>query len=201
MALACLLAFPAMAILAGLAESVILTLIGEKWAPSILYLRLLCVTGMLYPIHAINLSILKSLGHSHLFLRLEIIKKLLTVVVLSITCRHGITAIILGGMASSCIGLLINSFYTNRFLQLTRSEALRPTLFPLLLGVGLFAMTFAIDQALPWPPSVRLTVGLVASMTAALLLLLCYRARVGDKLEAMVGDVPMLARLAAWARQ
>jgi teichuronic acid exporter len=201
MALVCLLSFPMMAVVAGLADSLIVTLIGEKWIPAILYLRLLCVGGALYPLHAINLSILKSLGHSRLFLRLEIIKKLITVGLLAMTYRHGITVIILGGMLSAVLGLYINSHYTNRFLHISLSEALRPLLLPLLLALGMFAVTFSIDVALPAPAPVRLALGLIAALAAGLLLLLSFRVQVGKVLEPMVGDLPVLGRLAAWARQ
>ena len=43
--------------------------------PSVIYFQLLCLAGMLYPIHAINLNILQVKGRSDLFLLIEVIKK------------------------------------------------------------------------------------------------------------------------------
>lgn len=67
--------FPLMVGIAVIATPLFQLLFGEKWLPSVYYFQLLCLAGMLYPIHALNLNILKVKGRSDLFLRLEIIKK------------------------------------------------------------------------------------------------------------------------------
>ena len=50
-------------------------MLTEKWAPCVPYLQLLCMAGLLFPLHLMNLNVLQALGRSDLFLRLEIIKK------------------------------------------------------------------------------------------------------------------------------
>ena len=61
--------------MAAVAKPMIVTLIGEKWLPSVEYLQLLCLGAMLFPLHALNLNILNVKGRSDLFLKLEVIKK------------------------------------------------------------------------------------------------------------------------------
>lgn len=74
--------FPLMAGLIAIADSFVPLLLGPNWTQSIIYFKLLCIVGMLYPLHAINLNILQVKGRSDLFLKLEIIKKtLLTLLV------------------------------------------------------------------------------------------------------------------------
>lgn len=63
--------------LASIADPLIKVVFGEKWIPSIPYFQILCFAGMFYALHAINLNILQVKGRSDLFLKLEIIKKLL----------------------------------------------------------------------------------------------------------------------------
>lgn len=72
-----LVTFACMLGLAAMAKSLIIILIGEKWLPAVGYLQIICFSGMLYPLHAINLNILKVKGRSDLFLKLEIIKRFL----------------------------------------------------------------------------------------------------------------------------
>ena len=52
--------------LAAVAKPMVLTLIGEKWLPSVIYLQMLCFVGMQYPLHSLNLNILQVKGRSDL---------------------------------------------------------------------------------------------------------------------------------------
>jgi O-antigen/teichoic acid export membrane protein len=108
--------FPFMAVLAAVAEPLVITLIGEKWLPTVPYLQFLCIVGALHPVQAINLNVIKALGAGGLFLRLELMKKGLIVVVLLITYSHGIYAIVIGQVICSFFALMVNGFYTERLI-------------------------------------------------------------------------------------
>ena len=45
--------------MAAMAKAMVLTLIGPKWLPSVIYVQMLCFVGMLYPLHSINLNMLQ----------------------------------------------------------------------------------------------------------------------------------------------
>jgi teichuronic acid exporter len=64
---------------------------------------------MMYPLHALNLSILKVLGRSDLFLKLEIIKQVLAVPVIVIGVLFGIKAMIIGMIVNSLIAYYMNT--------------------------------------------------------------------------------------------
>jgi len=98
-----LLTFVLMMGLAAVAKPMILTLIGEKWLPSVIYLQMLCFVGMFYPLHALNLNMLKVQGRSDLFLRLEIIKKVLAIPTIIIGIIWGIKVMIAGIMFTTFI--------------------------------------------------------------------------------------------------
>src|SRR5690606_18402193 len=51
--------FPVMAGIAAIAEPLIHLVLGEQWAGMVVYFQFLCIAGMLYPIHALNLNILQ----------------------------------------------------------------------------------------------------------------------------------------------
>ena len=115
--LSALIVFPLMMGLAALAEPIVLIILTEKWLNSVWMLQLLCFAGMWYPIHSLNLSILNVKGRSDLFLRLEIIKKVIITIVLIVSIPFGIKAMIIGQIFTSIIGLVINTYYTNLIIS------------------------------------------------------------------------------------
>ena len=86
---------------------------------------------MWYPVHAINLNLLQVKGRSDLFLRLEVIKKILGVIILCITVPIGLIAMCYGQIVSSLIALVINTYYTGKLINvgfIRQMKDLTPTL-------------------------------------------------------------------------
>lgn len=147
--LSAFIVFPLMMGLASMASPLIRVILTAKWDGCVLYLQILCFALMLYPIHAINLNLLQVKGRSDIFLRLEIIKKIIGVVILIITIPLGITAMCLGMVFSSIICLIVNTYYTSRFIDvglLTQLKDLRIILInSLVMGGGIYILTSFID--------------------------------------------------------
>lgn len=147
--LSAFIVFPLMMGLAAIASPLIRVILTAKWDGCVLYLQILCFALMLYPIHAINLNLLQVKGRSDLFLRLEIIKKIIGVVILIITIPLGITAMCLGMVFSSIICLIVNTYYTSRFIDvglLTQLKDLRIILInSLVMGGGIYILISFID--------------------------------------------------------
>lgn len=130
--------FPLLIGLAVIAKPLILFMLGERWAQSIIYLQLLCFVFMWYPIHAINLNLLQVLGRSDYFLKLEIIKKVQGVIVLCITVPMGLTAMCVGSIISSVICLYYNTYYTKKLIGYGFIDQMRD-LFSILLNCFVMA--------------------------------------------------------------
>lgn len=131
--------FPLMIGLAAIARPLILTLLTHKWAPSIFFFQLLCIGGLLFPLHLMNLNVLQALGRSDLFLRLEIIKKIMIVINIAITWRWGISAIICGIIITSVIGYYLNTYYNGMLIDYPITEQMRD-LIPYLITAGLMGL-------------------------------------------------------------
>lgn len=110
--------FPLMTGLAAVAFPLIRVVLTPKWEGCSLYLQIICFALMWYPIHAINLNLLQVKGRSDLFLRLEIIKKIVGVCIMCITIPLGITAMCIGMVVSSLISLFINTYYTGKLINI-----------------------------------------------------------------------------------
>jgi len=76
------------------ARPLVLVLFGEKWLPCVPYLRVLSIAGALWPLHVMNLEVVMAVGRSDLFLRLEIIKKVLVGIGLLATFRISVMAMV-----------------------------------------------------------------------------------------------------------
>ena len=115
--------------MAAIAKPMIVTLVGEKWLPSVIYLQMLCFVGMFYPLHALNLNMLQIQGRSDLFLRLEIIKKILALPVIIIGILYGIKIMILGMLANTIIAYYLNSYWSGKFIGYSSFEQIKD-IFP-----------------------------------------------------------------------
>jgi O-antigen/teichoic acid export membrane protein len=108
---------PVMLGLAVAAKPLIEVLFGNQWTSAAPILQILALSGLLWPIHLLNLSVLQALGHSNLFFRLEIIKKIIGVSLLMVGMRYGVLGLAYGKLAGSVISLFINTHYTRVFLS------------------------------------------------------------------------------------
>lgn len=115
--LSAFIVFPLMIGLASVASPLIQIVLTSRWEGCVLYLQIICFALMWYPIHAINLNLLQVKGRSDLFLRLEIIKKIIGVCILCVTIPLGITAMCVGMIISSMFSLVINTFYTGKLID------------------------------------------------------------------------------------
>lgn len=125
--------FPLMAGLAAVADPLIRLLLTDKWAGAIIFLQIICFAEMWYPIHAINLNLLQVKGRSDLFLKLEIVKKVLGVTILCITIPMGLLVMCFGQVFSSLIALFINTYYTGKLINIGYVRQMKD-LLPILIN-------------------------------------------------------------------
>lgn len=109
--------FPCMLLLVLTAKPLVAVLLTEKWLPCVPFLQILSLALALTPVNALNLNLLQAKGRSDLFLRLEVWKKILGVLILIITIPFGIFYMCCGLLFLSILELGINSYYTRRLIH------------------------------------------------------------------------------------
>lgn len=72
------------------------------------FLRFCCFTYVLTPIHTANLQAISAIGKSDIYLRLEIEKKVIGVLLLGIMFPHGIYAMMIGTCICDVLAMFIN---------------------------------------------------------------------------------------------
>lgn len=141
---AMLISFAAMLGMAAVAKPMILLLIGEKWLPAVYYLQILCLAGMLYPLHAINLNILQVKGRSDLFLRLEIYKKILGIAPILVGVFWGIAPMLWMSVLNSCIAYWMNSYYSAELLSYPTLRQIKDIIPTFLVSLAVAAVMWSI---------------------------------------------------------
>ncbi len=140
-----LITFACMLGLAAVAKPLILILIGEKWLPAVYFLQIICFSGILYPLHAINLNILQVKGRSDLFLKLEIIKKIIAVGPIVVGIAYGIEYMLWGSVLTSFIAYFLNSYYSANLINYPTGEQLKDILPTFLISFVVAAFMWSVS--------------------------------------------------------
>ena len=106
------ISFIGMLTLAACSRPLIFVLIGEKWEDATKYLPILCFQFLLYPVRAINMNMLQVVGRTDQLLMLEIIKRTLALIPLSLGIFVSIYWMMWGSVVNGIIGYILNSYYS-----------------------------------------------------------------------------------------
>jgi len=166
------LLFPIMAMIAALAEPIFLVFLPDQWLPAVPYLQLMCIAGLLYPLHSINLDILKVKGRSDLFLYIEIFKLVILTVILSISIRYGVFGILIGQIISSVLAYIPNSYFSSKLINYPVREQMTDCMPGFVLSCAVALMTYGAGFLIPWPAVVKLIV--LGSLAAGFYMLCAY---------------------------
>ena len=155
--------FPIMIGIAAVADPLIRVLLTDKWAGIVYLLQITCFDAMWSPVHSINLSLMQVMGKSDYFLKLEIVKKILGLIILAATVPMGIVAMCYGKVIGSLIGLFINTYYTKKLIGYGIWDQLKGMthilIHALVMGVIAFLTVKLFDNNI-----IRLVAGTLAGM-------------------------------------
>ncbi len=154
--------FPMMAGLAGVAAPLVSLLLTDKWLPCVPFLQINCITFAFYPVHTSNLQAINAVGRSDIFLKLEIIKKFVSISILAVAvfCFDSPIAIALSGAIGVPIGFLINAFPNNKLINYSYFEQLKDIFPSLIVSVIMFFGVIGV-QALQLNILLTLTVQII----------------------------------------
>lgn len=137
--------FPFMMGLSAVAKPFINISLGSQWEFCGQLLQVICFAMMWYPIHSINLNLLQVKGRSDLFLRLEIIKKILGITVLCITAPFGLIVMCYGQIFNSIVALAINTYYTGKLINVGFIRQMKDLFPTILLSLTMFRTILLVN--------------------------------------------------------
>ncbi|WP_322354042.1 lipopolysaccharide biosynthesis protein [Paratractidigestivibacter sp.] len=181
---------PSMVLFAFVSKPIVLLLLGEKWLACVPYLRMYCFVYALLPVHTTNLQVLNGVGRSDLYLRLEVIKKIIGVSILCATVFvfRDLTAIVFGYVLSSIICTFVNAHPNKRVIGYSYLEQIRDICPAFILAVAAGAVSCLV---VPLNLPVFASIVLQSVVMAVAYLLLAYML----KIEEMTYLLDMLAKL------
>ena len=158
--------FPVLLLIVSLIETLFVVLLPERWLGAADYLQLMCIASIMYPLHALNLNMLRVTGRTDLVLYLGILKRCVAALILAVSFQYGIIAILIGQIVDSLIAYIPNSYYSKRLIGYSAREQVRDVLPNLGLAVGVAGVVYLLAAVLNLPPWIEL-VGLGVSGSLA----------------------------------
>lgn len=126
---------PLMIGLAFTADTVVRLVLTDKWMECVPFLRIFCVTFLFWPIHTANLNAIKAMGRSDMFLKLEVIKKIMGMLLLLSTMWFGVMAMAYSMLVSSVLSQIINSWPNRKLLRYSYISQLKDIMPSILIAV------------------------------------------------------------------
>lgn len=141
------LVFPMMAGMIAVAEPMVKLLLTDRYLPSVPMLRLLCVAYATWPLHVANLQAINAMGRSEIFLKLEIVKKIVSVAALIISIPFGIYAMVGLRAVTDFISTFINAYPNKKLLNYSFSQQWRDVFPSLLLSAVMCVIVYSVQFA------------------------------------------------------
>ncbi|MEG2184756.1 MAG: lipopolysaccharide biosynthesis protein [Cloacibacillus sp.] len=138
---------PLMMGLIATAEPVVKIVLTDKWLPCVPFIRICCLSFILYPIHTANLQAINALGRSDIFLKLEIIKKIMGISVLmfAIICWGSVMAIAWSAVISGIISSFINSYPNKILLKYGYLEQVMDLFPPIIIAAFMGGVVYLLN--------------------------------------------------------
>ena len=140
----CYIMAPLMIGLACCARNVVEVVLTEKWLPCVFFLQIFCITYMFYPIHTANLNAIKGMGRSDLFLKMEIWKKVIGMILLLSTLFISVKAMAYSLLVSTLASIIINSWPNKKLLDYSFLEQMKDILPSICLAIGMGVVVYFI---------------------------------------------------------
>lgn len=156
---------PLMMGLAFCAPPIVRLILTEKWVPCVPYLRIFCITYMFYPIHTANLNAINAMGRSDYFLKLEIAKKVIGMLLLLLTMRISVMAMAYSLLVSMVTSMVINSWPNKKLLKYSFKEQIidiLPNIFIAILMGGVVSTIYIFKLSDVMTLAIQIPLGAIA---------------------------------------
>lgn len=141
----CVVSLPA-AFLFFFAEQIVQFLLGDNWLLMIPMMKVVVIVFSLLPLSALNLEVIKALGFSKEYLRIEILKKSIAVVCALITAPFGVMAMLYGQLLAGMLALIFESQFCGKLLGFGPINQARWVSRPIVSGASIAYASLLISD-------------------------------------------------------
>lgn len=139
------LLFPMMFGLAAVSEPLVKVILTDKWLSAVPLMQLLCFSYALWPIHTINLQAISAMGRSDIFLKLEIIKKVIGILALIVSIPFGITVMVVMKIITSIISTFINAYPNKKLLNYSYLEQCKDISHSFIISIIMMVVVYIMN--------------------------------------------------------
>ena len=137
--------WPVMMGVAVCSDSIISVLLTDKWLMCVPYLQLYCFTYAFWPIHTANLNAIKAMGRSDLFLKIEIIKKIIGLTSIIVSVNISVFAMAVAMAITAPISSFINAYPNKKLLKYSYFEQIIDIFPSLILTFFMGGIVYSIN--------------------------------------------------------
>ena len=130
--------------LIGLGGVIIDWLLPEKWLPTVPYIRLMALWGLVYPMCNFMGIVFKLYDHTHVIRNVMIVEKTLIVVAALTLYRVGIDAVVYAAVAISMLALITYFYQASRITGISLARFIYTYLRSLLAAIPLAALALLL---------------------------------------------------------
>lgn len=152
---------PVMLGLAAIAEPFVELILTEKWLPCVPLIQLFCIVYLFQPIHTANMQAIKALGRSDIYLKLELIKKSIELIVLISIMWISVEAIVISMAVLTILFTFVNAYPNIKLLHYSFKEQMRDIISPIVMSLVMFIIVILIGLA-PIPLILKLILQIVS---------------------------------------
>lgn len=171
----CLFMFPLMIGLMVCAKPLVILLLTEKWLGVVPFMQILCLANFFRPISIPNQQAITALGHSDITLKLEIVRKVIDIIILAISCYMGALAIAWGVVVFNLICVIVNLIPNVKLLDYKIHEQLKDLIPTFIISFVMGGAIYGISY-IPIYPLVQLL--LMTILGLIIYVGLCYVCKV-----------------------
>lgn len=144
--------FPVMFGLLSMAKPLIIVIYTSKWLPSIDIMQIICLSLLPYLLGVLFGQTIMALGESNLYLKLNSLKKGISLISLPIALIFGFYPFLIGVVILGYVGLLLDFYYVGKKLKIKITEYLllfiNPLALSFLMGIIVFMLSYIVFSGL-----------------------------------------------------
>lgn len=139
---------PIMFGLGAIAEPLTVLLLTNKWIEIVPLIQIFSIGYTFGPISAVNLMAVNGIGRSDIYLKLEVIKRIIGILILIISLKFGFIYVSIGLAVSFFINYLINVIPNIRLLKYGLIQQIRDIIVPIVASFTMFICIVLVNSKL-----------------------------------------------------
>lgn len=166
--------FPMFFGLAAVSENLVTLVLTEKWLPAVPMMQIMCITYALNSINNSNMQVFNSMGRSDIFMKFELIKRSVSIVLLIAMSFISVYAVIIVLLLMAVLSNMMNAYQNKRLLGYTYGQIISDVL-PSFLMAGVMGVCVLLIGLIKMPTLLSLLCQVAGGMIIYLGLSAAFR--------------------------